>query len=304
MFHLDTRKIIGKEIGRGSFGTVYAYSGKNDPKGQHNSVVKCIRAHSIKTLFKAFQEVVLGFSCDHPSIISTSGYCIKQRSSEYPSGHEGEQLNEFNIYIRMPRMKQNLLDFIQESGKNRRLLSLEEIVKKLHALASGIEYLHKRKIVHRDVKPNNILMDNNENVLLSDIGSAVFVPEDEHSIPMTYAEGNEKYMAPEIYDKHGKPERKMYIKGDVWSLGLCIAQLCLMDLEISLRNREEKVKGMIERIREIYKEPLASIIEGMLKSNPEERTFITDVRKKLEKEFPNILVRTQFFGKKIFLYRG
>jgi len=280
MFHLDPKKIFWKKkIDGGTFGEVYPYK---DPDGK-NSVVKKIKADSIKSLFKSFQEVVLGFSCHHPAIISTSGYCIEHLPSN-------ERSDEFNVYIRMPRMMQNLQNFIEENIKENRKLSLEEIVKKLHTLASGIEYLHGRKIAHRDIKPRNILMDSEENVLLSDIGSAVFVPEDEHSLTIGIVEGTLKYMAPEILKKYGKVKKKMFYKGDVWSLGLSIAQLCLMEFQDATKNHEKKIDEIIKRIQDNYGEPLASIIKGMLRIDQNERTHIKDVLKGLEEHFEDILL--------------
>jgi len=62
-------------LGQGAFGSVYVYqSSPEDTRW----VVKLIRATSDEDFIKALQEVVIGFSVDHPGILPVSGYYIQR----------------------------------------------------------------------------------------------------------------------------------------------------------------------------------------------------------------------------------
>jgi len=283
---VDKQNIIGK----GGFGEIYPYKGKNDPEGL-KSVVKCIHAKSVIELLIIIQEVIISFNNPHPGIISSSGYCtevVKTRMSQ-----------EFKLWIRMPRMKQNLADFVKEIQNTNKSLSSKEVVKKSYTLVSALAYLHKRKIAHRDIKPSNILLDEKENTVLSDVGSAVIIHDENNSKTLTIGQGTTKYMAPEILEKKGKVKGKDLYKGDVWSLGLTIAQLCLLDLNMKYEGQKERkalIEEMINKVKQIdyngdNDETLGKILKGMLEWDHEKRLSIDVVLEKFEKTFPYIQVK-------------
>lgn len=77
---------------------------------------------------------------------------------------------------------------------------------------SGVEFIHKRKVIHADIAPKNILMDENNNLILADFESA--------NIERFY--GSCRYMAPELSPpKSGKPNKQ----SDVFTLGFVILQM-------------------------------------------------------------------------------
>ena len=293
MLNLDLSKVDENFIRKGGFGKIYPYKGKHD-QGGLKSVVKCIHADSLTQLFNMMQEVIISFNNSHSGIISSSGYYIEEVKTQ--------KSQEFKLWIRMPRMKQNLADFILERQIINRRLSLKKVVRKTSVLVSALDYLHKRKIAHRDIKPSNMLLDECERIILSDVGSAVVIHDENNSNTLTYGEGTAKYMAPEILRKKGKVKRK---KGDVWSLGLTIAQLCEMNLNMEYKDEKER-KFMIERmITEIKQtnnndedgEALGNILEGMLEWDPEKRLTISTVLEMFKK---NVSI---YSNKKILLKR-
>jgi len=104
-------------------------------------------------------------------------------------------------------------------------------------------------------------------------------------------------MAPELFNNTNKKKnkkKKMFYKGDIWSLGLSITQLCVLDLDLeSLGESEESKQSIInswlENIEKGRGKPLAKILRGMLSWEPEKRPSISDVLQQLEKEFGGIL---------------
>jgi serine/threonine protein kinase len=75
-------------------------------------------------------------------------------------------------------------------------LSLETIVPYVRSIAASLQYIHEQKLVHRDVKPENILVGKNQEILLSDFGIAA-IAHKTSSLSMQGQAGTPAYMAPE-----------------------------------------------------------------------------------------------------------
>ena len=98
-----------------------------------------------------------------------------------------------------------------------RHLSLEIVVSYVKQIADALQYVHERKLIHRDIKPHNILLEPDNQVLLSDFGIAVTSQSiDANLTGMTDFEGTVLYAAPE--QLQGKPGRS----SDQYALGVVV----------------------------------------------------------------------------------
>ena len=76
------------------------------------------------------------------------------------------------------------------------ILPLESILAYVKQVAAALQYAHEARLIYRDVKPQNILLGRNQEVLLSDFGIAV-IAHSERSLRTQEMAGTVPYMAPE-----------------------------------------------------------------------------------------------------------
>ncbi|KAJ0006966.1 hypothetical protein Pint_29507 [Pistacia integerrima] len=167
-------------LGRGGFGTVY--HGRID---NIEVAVKMLSPSSAQGYKEFHAEVELLMRVHHRNLIALVGYCI-------------EGFNMGLIYEYMPRgtLEQHLA-----GNKNQYFLSWEERMQIALDAAQGLEYLHngcKPPMVHRDVKPSNILLNEKLQAKIADSGlSRVFATESSTSISTVVA-GTTGYLDPEL----------------------------------------------------------------------------------------------------------
>lgn len=284
MFRFDAKKVvIGTKLGKGGYGTVYPYV---DPKNPTDDrwAVKRILAPDFETVLAHINEIVLGFSCDHPAILPIKGYYIKRQDANYEN---------FQIYIKMPRMQGTLKDELETHIQAKKHIPEEKIIQYLHTLVSGLEYLQKRKIAHRDIKPGNILLDKQGQVKLGDIGIGKLLGEDETTHAISYA-GTLGYAAPELIDNNPQLKKKDLYKADVWSLGITMAELCLLHPKLGdalqASQRETALHEKLRNLQGKYSIELLELIMGLLQSDPAHRLTAAQVKEILEVE-PWVIIR-------------
>lgn len=230
------------------------------------------------------QDIVLRFNCEHPAIVPIKGYCIEHRSP-----------TSFTVYKKVSSTCGTLGEYIErESANGTGNMTTETLVGHLYRLVLGLEYLHRKKIVHRRIDPSSLLMVVNGMMRLSDLSLGMFVADEEASEPVhSKVVGARMYQAPELTVSHGLIRRNQLYKADVWSLGLVIVELGLLKTGLVpalTRNKSKVVEGYIEQVEKLYGDSIGEVLRDMLCFEPDKRKTASEVIMALEERFPDILV--------------
>ncbi|KAK3440037.1 hypothetical protein EUGRSUZ_B00365 [Eucalyptus grandis] len=204
-WEIEPAKLLIKSvIARGTFGTVHrgVYDGQDvavklldwGEEGQRTEA-------EIASLRAAFsQEVAVWHKLDHPNVTKFIGATM---------GSSDLQIQTDNGPISMPR---NICCVVVEYlpggalksyliKNRRRKLAFKVVVQLALDLAKGLSYLHSQKIVHRDVKTENMLLDKSRTLKIADFGVARV--EASNPNDMTGETGTLGYMAPEVLEISG-----------------------------------------------------------------------------------------------------
>ena len=191
-------------IGRGGMGAVYR---ARDTKLQRDVALKVLpldTAQNEELLKRFLREASAAAGLDHPNIIDIYTLDIKDDGAERL------------YYIAMRYVEgQTLLQLLREQSP----LPLERAVKIMEQLADALDYAHQRHIIHRDVKPANIMVGTNDRVTLMDFGIAK-APSKEKLTRVGQVMGTIEYMSPEQF--HGKP---VDARTDIYALGIILYEM-------------------------------------------------------------------------------
>lgn len=192
------------KLGQGGFGSVY--------KGKLRSGLYA----AIKMLEKPntsgqdfISEVATIGRIHHVNVVRLIGYCVE--------GSKRALVYEF--------MPSGSLDKYIFSKEESTPLSYDQIYQISLGVARGIAYLHEgcdMQILHFDIKPYNIFLDENFIPKISDFGLAKLYPVDDSVITLTAARGTIGYMAPELFYKN---IGVISFKADVYSFGMLLMEM-------------------------------------------------------------------------------
>ncbi|EOA19367.1 hypothetical protein CARUB_v10000414mg [Capsella rubella] len=191
------------KLGQGGFGTVYKgtlFNGKE-------IAVKRLTKGSSQGDIEFKNEVSLLTRIQHRNLVKLLGFC-----------NEGDEV--ILVYEFVPNA--SLDNFIFDEEK-RSLLTWELRYIIIEGIARGLVYLHEDsqlKIIHRDLKASNILLDAEMNPKVADFGIARLFDTDVTGVETKHIAGTRGYMAPE-YLKHGQ----ISAKSDVYSFGVMLLEI-------------------------------------------------------------------------------
>ncbi|HCI82101.1 MAG TPA: hypothetical protein DHW02_20705 [Ktedonobacter sp.] len=128
------------------------------------------------------------------------------------------QLDGGQPYIVMDYAPQTIYDLFTNANGERRLAYAEELVPYVKQAADALQYVHNAKLVHQDVKPANLLIGRNGQILLSDFGTTYYLGNETHA-SLGEVTGTAAYMPTEQWQ--GNPRRDT----DQYALAICIYEL-------------------------------------------------------------------------------
>ncbi|XVF86604.1 hypothetical protein PTKIN_Ptkin18bG0055700 [Pterospermum kingtungense] len=194
---------VGNKLGEGGFGPVY----KGKLLDGREIAVKRLSSRSGQGLLEFKNEAILIARLQHTNLVRLLGFCI--------SGEE-----KILIYEYMPNKS---LDFFIFDSDKKYMLKWEKRLNIIEGIAQGLVYLHKYsrlKVIHRDLKASNILLDNEMNPKISDFGLARIFGINESEANTKRVVGTYGYMSPE-YAFHGI----VSMKTDVFSFGVLLLEI-------------------------------------------------------------------------------
>lgn len=146
----------------------------------------------------------------------------------------------------------------------------EEILHFVRDVAAGLEYLHDHNITHQDIKPDNVLVDDNCNFMVTDFGISRRAANDAIG-------GTRAYMAPEVYK--GKPEHA----SDIWSLGATVVELITGQPPYGELGGASQLQnpGPVA-INARLSAPVKKLINDMLDPDPRKRPSAASIRAKID----------------------
>ncbi|KAK7349999.1 hypothetical protein VNO77_08000 [Canavalia gladiata] len=191
-------------IGRGSFGSVYL--GKL-PDGK--SVAVKVRFDKSQLGADSFiNEVNLLSKIRHQNLVSLEGFCHERK-------------HQILVYEYLPGG--SLADYLYGTNSKKTSLSWVRRLKIAVDAAKGLDYLHngsEPRIIHRDVKCSNILMDMDMNAKVCDLGLSKQITQPDATHVTTVVKGTAGYLDPEYYSTQQLTE-----KSDVYSFGVVLLEL-------------------------------------------------------------------------------
>ena len=248
-----------KPIGKGAFGEVWKVIHENSKK------VYCVKILSKRDIFEQKlinqinKEISIMYNINHP-------YSVKL-------------VNHFEdnekLYLIMELAPNGNLYNLIQNNKKENVKNMILIKKLIVESIEIIKYLHSKNIVYRDIKPENLLLDNDFNIKLCDYGWATYFTPGKF---LTVYCGTPEYVSPEVIKKYPYNE-----KVDIWGLGVLIFELVFGYAPFSSTFNEERFNNIKSGkinwpkvLDDEYKD-LKDLIEKILKVDPKERISLDEI---------------------------
>uniref|UniRef100_G3WNI4 non-specific serine/threonine protein kinase n=1 Tax=Sarcophilus harrisii TaxID=9305 RepID=G3WNI4_SARHA len=206
-------------------------------------------------LEKIYREVQIMKMLDHPHIIKL--YQVMETKSM--------------LYLVTEYAKNGeIFDYLANHGR----LNESEARRKFWQILSAVDYCHSRKIVHRDLKAENLLLDNNMNIKIADFGFGNFFKSGE---PLATWCGSPPYAAPEVFEGQQYEGPQL----DIWSMGVVLYVLVCGALPFDGPTlpilRQRVLEGRF-RIPYFMSEECEHLIRRMLVLDPSKRLTIAQIK--------------------------
>ncbi|MCI0377146.1 MAG: protein kinase [Gemmataceae bacterium] len=188
-----------ERLGTGGMGSVYLCEHVLMGRRVALKVLPLAQAEDPAMLARFYREAKAVARLDHPNIVRA---------------HDIDREDKLHFLVLEFVDGVNLHDFVRKNG----VLSPARAADYIRQAALGLQHAHEAGLVHRDIKPGNLLLDRQGTIRLLDLGLARFFDDDGTAFAKTYEQGfsigTADYMAPEQTMDH-----RVDIRADIYSLG-------------------------------------------------------------------------------------
>ncbi|KAJ0182722.1 hypothetical protein K1T71_002091 [Dendrolimus kikuchii] len=243
-----------KQIGKGAYGCVKMAYRRSD---KLLTVAKFILKEKVGAQFwvdgpdgrRVPLELSLLMTLKHPNIVSIVDVFENDKYFQMVMEKHGAGMDLFEFIERRPRLDEPLLSYI------------------FRQIGQAVEYLHSLNILHRDIKDENVIIDNKFHVKLIDFGSATFMSKD--TLFSTFY-GTTEYCSPEVLagNKYAGPELEM------WSMGITLYVLTFFVNPFS--DIEDTIQGLLA-LPQTVSEDLEQLLRWMLCKEPANRCTVVQL---------------------------
>ncbi|XP_033899034.3 serine/threonine-protein kinase Nek11-like [Acipenser ruthenus] len=256
------RYTVQRKLGSGSFASVYLVLDSKSKINEDKKVLKRILVGELKgdETVSFAKEAQLLSSLEHPAIVhfycsfvELDSFCI---ATEYCEGGD-------------------LDNRIRDRWGTGRLFSERQVMEWLIQILLGVQYLHERLILHRDLKTKNIFLKNGM-IKIGDFGvSRILSGSLDYATTFT---GTPHYMSPEIFtcSSYGT-------KSDIWSLGCVLYEMGALtqafDNQSWVKLVHQIVQGSSPTLPDCFSSELNAILQRMLNKDPTKRPSATETLK-------------------------
>lgn len=260
---INDRYVLNKSIGRGSFGEVWLAT---DKKIGINVAIKIYVALDSRGLDEFKNEFKSVYSLHHPNLLKADYF-----------DNAGEQ-----PYLVMQYCPSSAVKLIGE-------ISEDEIWKFIHDVASGLAYLHENDIIHRDIKPDNILKDAAGHYVITDFGLSLKMRSTLRRASTRLKNnasdqaGSISYMAPELF----KAEPESVKATDIWALGATIYELATGSLPFMGQGGVMQLHGAeTPKLPSAFSKRLSDLMGKCLSANTWDRPTADEIASSLSLNTP------------------
>ena len=158
---------------------------------------------------------------------------------------------------------------LKEKIEEKKVIEENKIIDWFIEICEGIKYIHNKKIIHRDLKLNNIFLTKDNHIKIGDYGIS--------NILFNKSQSTSFYLSPEIINGQSYD-----YKSDIWNLGIILYQLTQLKHPFIDDNIEKRMNNIKEGkysdfVNKNYSERLLNLIKNILKVNPNERLNIDEI---------------------------
>ena len=234
-----------RPIGEGAYGMIYLVENIRNNK---QYALKKILCKNLKEILKHKNQLELIFSMNHENIMKIYNLQFKYLD-----------LTTYSLYVIMERAIGDWSLDIRKRMITKKYYKESEIINILKQVVSALSYLEEKKIAHRDIKPQNILIFPGKIFKVADLGEAKIIDNISKEITLR---GSELYMSPIVYQKHKLNKKEVIhnvFKSDVFSLGFSTLYAICLNLNVIEDIRElDSMKNIVNIIDKYFNKNLFS----------------------------------------------